>query len=122
MKTAHKGNSYRTERVASLIKRCVAVIIETELSDPRIHGVSVVDAEVSRDLKFATVYVYIEGDDENVLAALASSSGYIRKRFAEQNKDMRVVPNFKFAIDKSQSYYEHIDAVIKGLHNDENNG
>lgn len=117
-----KSNSYRTERVASLIKRCVAVIIENELSDPRIHGVSVVDAVVSRDLKFATLYVYIDGDDEDVLAALSSSSGYIRKRFAEQNKDMRVVPNFKFAIDKSQSYYEHIDAVIKGLHKDEDNG
>ena len=47
------GNSHRPERVASVIKRAVAVIIENELSDPRIHGVSVVDAVVTKDLKTA---------------------------------------------------------------------
>ncbi len=113
--------SHRVERVASVIKRSIALIIENELSDPRIYGVSVVDVTVSRDLKFATVYVYIEGDDESVLEALRNSAGYVRKLFAEANRDMRVVPQFKFEIDKSQSYYEHIDSLIKGLHNDENN-
>ncbi len=110
--------SHRPERVASVIKRSIAVIIENELSDPRIHGVSVVDAVVSRDLKYATVYVYIENDDEAVLDALKNSAGYIRKLFAESNREMRVVPIFKFELDKSQSYYEHIDSVIRGLHND----
>ncbi len=112
-------DSHRTERVASVIKRSLALIIENELSDPRIHGVSVVDVTVSRDLKFATVYVAIDGDDTQVLDALKNGSGYIRKLFAESNRDMRVVPNFKFEIDKSQSYYEHIDSLIKGLHNEE---
>lgn len=115
-------NSFRTERVGSLIKRNVVVIIESQLSDPRVHGVSVVDATVSRDLKFATIYVYIEGDDTEVLAALNGCSGYIRHLFAEENKDMRVVPQFKFVIDRSQSYYERIESVIKGLHNDDGNG
>ena len=114
-------DSHRVERVASVIKRSVALIIENELSDPRIYGVSVVDVTVSRDLKFATVYVYIDGDDEGVLAALRSSAGYVRKIFAETNREMRVVPQFKFEIDKSQSYYEHIDSLIKGLHNGEDN-
>lgn len=114
-------DSHRVERIASVIKRSVALIIETELSDPRIYGVSVVDVTVSRDLKFATVYVYIDGDDQAVLDALRNSAGYVRKLFAESNRDMRVVPNFKFEIDRSQSYYEHIDTLIKGLHNDESN-
>lgn len=114
MRASH--DSHRTERVASQIKRCVAVIIEAELSDPRIHGVSVVDATVSRDLKYATVFVYIDGDDGEALVALQSSAGYIRKRFAEQNREMRVIPQFKFEIDKSQSYYERIDTLIRGLH------
>lgn len=113
-------DSHRSERVASQLKRCVAVIIENELSDPRIHGVSVVDANVSRDLKFATVYVYIDGDDKVVLEALRSSAGYIRKLYAEKNRDMRVIPQFKFELDTSQSYYERIDKVIKGLHDGNN--
>ena len=114
-------DNHRVERVASVIKRSVALIIETELADPRIFGVSVVDVTVSRDLKFATVYVYIDGDDQSVLAALSNSAGYIRKIFAETNRDMRVVPHFKFELDKSQSYYEHIDSLIKGLHHDQDN-
>lgn len=111
-------DSHRVERVASVIKRSVALIIETELSDPRIYGVNVVDVTVSRDLKFATVYVYIEGDDESVLDVLRNSAGYVRKIFAETNREMRVVPRFRFELDKSQSYYEHIDSLIKGLHNE----
>ncbi|MCH5157746.1 MAG: 30S ribosome-binding factor RbfA [Clostridiales bacterium] len=114
-------DSHRVERVASVIKRSVALIIETELADPRIFGVSVVDVTVSRDLKFATVYVYIEGDDQSVLNALRNSAGYVRKIFAETNREMRVVPHFRFELDKSQSYYEHIDSLIKGLHNEGDN-
>lgn len=113
-------DSHRTERVASVIKRSLALIIENELSDPRIVGVNVVDAVVSRDLKIATVYVAIEGDDKDVLAALRNSVGYIRKLFAERNRDMRIVPQFKFEIDTSGSYYERIDKLIKELHSDDN--
>ncbi len=113
--------SHRTERVGSVVKRAVAVIIDTQVADPRVHGVSVVDAVVSGDLKYATVYVYIEGDDTEVLAALNNSAGFVRRLMAEQLRDMRVIPRLKFEIDKSQSYYEHIDALIKGLHKNDGN-
>ncbi len=117
-----RSTSHRTERVASVIKRCVAVILETEIADPRIHGVSVVDAEVSRDLRYATVWVYIDGNDQSVLDALGKSAGYVRKLLSEQISEMRVIPQIKFAMDKSQAYYEHIDEVIKGLHDDDGKG
>lgn len=119
MKSA--GTSHRPERVASVIKRNVAVIIETQVSDPRIVGVSVVDATVSRDLRYATVYVCIDGDEKTVLDALNGCAGYVRKLLAENINEMRVIPQIKFAVDKSQSYYEHIDELIKGLHGDRNN-
>ncbi len=115
------GNSHRPERVASVIKRAVAVIIENELSDPRIHGVSVVDAVVTKDLKIAKIYVYIENDDAEVLEALRKSAGYVRKLLAEQIKEMRIVPSIAFELDKSQTYYEHIDSLIKGLKSEKNN-
>lgn len=113
------GTSHRTERVASVIKRNVAVILETQVSDPRIHGVSVVDAEVSRDLRHATVFVYIEGDERTVLDVLNGCSGYVRKLLAEQMSEMRIIPQLRFEADKSQSYYERIDSLIKGLHNEQ---
>ncbi|MCM1367449.1 MAG: 30S ribosome-binding factor RbfA [Roseburia sp.] len=112
------GTSHRTERVASVVKRNVAVILETEISDPRIHGVSVVDAEVSRDLRHATVYVYIENDESAVLDALNGCAGYVRKLLSEQMSEMRIIPQIVFKADRSQAYYEHIDVLIKGLHNE----
>ena len=38
-----RGNSHRPERIASVIKREVSVIIDSEVSDPRVHGVSFTD-------------------------------------------------------------------------------
>lgn len=110
--------SHRPERVASVIKRSVAVILETEVSDPRIHGVSVVDVSVSRDLRYATVWVYINGDDGQVMDALAKSAGFIRARLSERISEMRVIPQLKFEQDKSQDYYEHIDKIIKDIHHE----
>lgn len=114
-------SSHRPERVASVIKRSVALILETEVSDPRIHGVSVVDVTVSRDLRYATVYVYIGVcDGEQVLDALTKSAGFIRARLSERISEMRVMPQLKFEQDKSQDYYEHIDRIIKDIHNEGN--
>ncbi len=113
------GTGFRTERIASMIKRDVSVIVDS-LSDPRIYGVTVVDAEMSRDLKYATVYVTIESDEKSVLKALNGSAGYIRHMLAEENSEMRGVPRITFVIDKSQSYYERIEKVIEGLHNEDN--
>ena len=117
---SHGGTGFRTERIASIVKRDVSVIVDS-LSDPRIYGVTVVDAEMSRDLKYATVYVTIESDEEKVLSALNGCSGYIRHVLAEENSEMKGVPRLNFVIDKSQKYYARIEQVIKGLHDDENN-
>lgn len=115
----HGGNSHRTERIASMIKRDVSVIVDS-LDDPRIHGATVVDAEMSKDLRYATVYVNVDGNDQSVVDALNNCSGYIRHELAETNSEMRGVPRLNFVIDKSQSYYERIEKVIKGLHDGHN--
>ena len=114
----HGGTGHRTERIASIIKRDVSVIIDS-LSDPRIHGVTVVDAEMSRDLKYATVFVAIENDDKKVLDALNGCSGYIRHELAETNSEMRGVPRLNFVIDRSQAYFERIEQVIRNINHDE---
>jgi len=116
----HNGASHRVERIASIIRRDVSVIVDG-LSDPRIYGVTVVDVEMSRDLKYATVFVTVESDEAKVLDALNGSAGYIRHELAETNSEMRGVPRLHFVVDKSQAYYERIEQVIKGFHTDENN-
>src|SRR4029077_20277879 len=68
----------RPERVAHLMRREVAEIIEHRLRDPRLGTmVSVTDVEVSRDLSFARIFVSVlaEGDERaRVLHALQSAA------------------------------------------------
>lgn len=116
----HNGTSHRSERIASMIRRDVSVIVDG-LADPRIYGVTVLDVEMSRDLKHATVFVTVESDEKQVLAALNGCAGYIRHELAETNSEMRGVPILKFAVDKTQAYVERIESVIKGFHSNEDN-
>lgn len=115
------GTGHRSERVARQIYRDVSVIVDS-LSDPRVHGVTVVDAEMSRDLKYATVFVTVEGNDVSVIKALNGCAGYIRHMLAEENSEMRGVPQLRFVLDKSEDYYERIEKVIKEIHDESDNG
>ena len=114
------GTSHRPERVASMIMRDVSVIVDG-LSDPRVHGVTVVDVEMSRDLRYATVFVTVDGNDESVVKALNGCAGYIRHVLAEENSEMRGTPQLKFVMDKSQGYYDRIEQVIREIHDESNN-
>lgn len=114
------GTGHRSERVASVIRRDVSVIVDS-LSDPRVHGVTVVDVEMSRDLKYATVFVTVEDDDGSVIKALNGCAGYIRHVLAEENSEMRGIPQLKFVRDTTQSYYERIEQVIKEIHHEQDN-
>lgn len=115
---SRNGTSYRTERIGNVIKRAVSVIIETELNDPRIQGVTVLDVEVTHNLRLATVFVKVDGDQKQTLAALEGSAGYIRRVMCEELCEMRAIPQLRFVVDNTQAYYEHIESIIKGLHNE----
>ncbi|NIO42279.1 MAG: ribosome-binding factor A, partial [Burkholderiales bacterium] len=41
---------------AELLKRELAILIQRELTDPRVYGVTLTGAEVSRDLSTARIY------------------------------------------------------------------
>ena len=49
--------SHRVERVSEAIREVVAIAIIRDVADPRIHGVTVLNVEVSADLRQATVFV-----------------------------------------------------------------
>ena len=51
----------RPERVAKELKRYISEILYTEIKDPRIGFVTIMDVELTKDLKIATVYYSIMG-------------------------------------------------------------
>ena len=62
----------RKKRVGHLIKSEVSEMILKDLKDPRIGFVSVTDVEVSGDLRYATVYFTVLGEDKSVKSTIVA--------------------------------------------------
>ena len=91
--------------------------------DPRVteNFVTVTRAEVSPDLRNATVYYSCMGDQKEVRRGLDSCSGVLRRHLA-QTLNLRITPELNFVKD---GYMEHGARIAKLLEDiktsDENN-
>jgi len=109
----------RVERVKEEMKRELSAIVRG-LKDPRISQMtSIVAADVTKDLKYAKVYVSVMGTEEekkNTVEALKSATGYIKREIASR-LDLRCVPHPTFVLDKSIDYGMHINDLIHKINN-----
>ncbi|NJK76257.1 MAG: 30S ribosome-binding factor RbfA, partial [Microcoleus sp. SU_5_6] len=83
------ATSRRVERVASLIKREVSLMLLNGIKDDRVGAgmVSVTDAIVSGDLQHAKIFVSIYGSDEakaETMEGLRSATGYVRSELGHR--------------------------------------
>ena len=89
----------RAQRVGEEIKKEVSEIIRMELKDPALEKMtSVTDAEVSRDLGYARIYVSIyapETEQAEVLKVLDKASGFIRSELGKRIR-LRHIPELEF--------------------------
>ena len=112
---------HRDKRVADAVKDSVAKIVLTELSDPKIGFVTVTRCHISRDLKNATVYFSVMGDEQTRQKSfehLQGARSYIRRRLG-QMVAFRVVPELRFALDDLLAHEMHINEIISELHKNE---
>ncbi|QXM06103.1 30S ribosome-binding factor RbfA [Crassaminicella indica] len=94
----------RTNRISEEIKKIVSKMIMNELKDPRISTLtSIVEVDVTRDLRYANIFISVYGsqeEKENTLTALKNASGFIRKEIGKKLK-LRYTPEPIFNIDTS---------------------
>jgi len=112
---------HRDKRVADAIKDAVAKIVLSELSDPKIGFVTVTRCHISRDLKNATVYFSILGDEvtqKQSFEHLQGARGYIRRRLGQMVM-FRALPELRFALDDMLAHEMHINEIISDLHKNE---
>lgn len=105
----------RQQRVGELIKREVSQIIQNDLRDPRIGFVTVTDAEVSRDLKHARVFVSFYGEPDKAqdcLFGLESARGYVRSQLARR-AELKAVPEIDFGLDESVHDGARIEELLQ---------
>ena len=104
----------RIDRMSEEVRREVDRIIREELNDPRIAGTfSITRAEVTRDLRYAKIYVSVLEDDrrDDLLKALKSASGYIRRALGKSML-IRYSPEMSFVSDQNIAYGVHIAKVL----------
>lgn len=108
--------SNRQIRINDEIMRETAIIIRSELKDPRIKTlVSVTKADTTADLKYCKIYISVLGTDEEkqeTLEGLKSCSGFIRKELARRI-NLRNTPELKFVLDDSLDISFRMDELIK---------
>ena len=77
--------SHRSLRMAEAIREVVSSAILFEVADPRVQAVTVLRAEVSGDLRNATVYVSIMGTEAEqnlAMRGLQHASGFLQAKVA----------------------------------------
>ena len=97
------SESNRPRRVAELLKRELAGLIQHDLTDPRCHGVTLTGAEVSPDLSTAKIYFTTlagTGSATQSTAALNKAARFLRRRLMNRLA-LRGVPRLQFVYDES---------------------
>ncbi len=108
----------KNERVAEDLKRHIGSIIVNELKDPRISDIcSVTHVELSKDFKYAKVYISIYGNDDvktGTLSGLKNAVGFIKKSLSKKMK-IKYIPEITFVLDESIENGIRISKMIEEL-------
>lgn len=112
---------YRGGRINEELKKELSDIIRNSIKDPRMTSmISITDVNVTKDLKYAKVYVSIFGDEEsknNSLEALKSSRGFMRKELARRI-NLRNTPELIIEEDNAIEHGMYIDSLLEKIKDD----
>lgn len=103
----------RTDRIAEMMQRKLAQIIQQEIHDPRLPSLITISAvQVSKDLSHAKVYFTVfNGDPVETESILTAAASYLRTALA-RTITLRTVPQLHFIHDKSVEYGARLSRLI----------
>ncbi|HYG80295.1 MAG TPA: 30S ribosome-binding factor RbfA [Pyrinomonadaceae bacterium] len=107
----------RPERVADMLREEIMQIVGYELEDPRVQSVTVTDVRLSENLRDASVYVLVEGGEEEILAALSAlrhAAPYVRKQVGFA-LNLRHTPEIHFIRDTVEERGARVDRLLEEL-------
>lgn len=106
--------SHRGPRIAEAIREVVSSAVLFEVADPRVKGVTILRAEVSPDLRNATVFVSLmgtEGEQKLALRGLQHASGFLQAKVAARLQT-RSTPVLSFKLDEGVKKSIEISKLI----------
>jgi ribosome-binding factor A len=105
----------RARKLAIRIREIAAATLERQVKDPRLGFVTVTDARVTADLRDATVFYTVYGDDAEraaTAAALESAKGVVRTEIGRRT-GVRFTPTVTFVADHVPESARHIDELLE---------
>lgn len=112
--------SIRTERVARLIQRDVADLLQTDFSEQLPSLVTVTDARITKDLSIAYVYVSVYGETpaqrQATFRHLEELTPQIRAALARRIRhQVRAIPEIRFFLDDSLERAQHMENLFERI-------
>lgn len=104
----------RARRLAVRIREIVASTLEMQVKDPRLGMVTITDARVTPDLRDATLFYTVYGDDAvraDSAAALESARGVLRSQVGRQT-GIKFTPTLTFVADAVPDSARRLDDLL----------
>ncbi|WP_033819665.1 30S ribosome-binding factor RbfA [Kitasatospora sp. MBT63] len=104
----------RARKLADRIQVVVAETLQRRIKDPRLGYVTITDARVTGDLREATVFYTVYGDEterQASAAALESAKGVLRSEVGKQT-GVRFTPTLTFVADALPDNAKNIDDLL----------
>lgn len=101
--------------MADRIKVIVAEMLELRIKDPRLGFVTITDVRVTPDLREATVFYTVLGDDTaraESAAALESARGVLRSEVGKQT-GVKFTPTLAFVPDALPESASHVEELLR---------
>jgi ribosome-binding factor A len=111
---------YRRFRLQDLVREETSSIIRDEIKDPGIGFITILEVEMTEDLRHAKILYSVYGSEEevsNTQEALRRAKGYIRHVLGERIK-LRYTPEITFEFDTEQEKFARIDELLKKVSDD----
>jgi len=104
----------RARKLAVRIREIVAATLEMQVKDPRLGMVTITEARVTPDLREATLYYTVYGDDAaraDSAAALESAKGVLRSTVGKQT-GVKFTPTLTFVADYVPEHAAAIEDLL----------
>lgn len=114
--------SLRTEKVSSLIREELGMILNREIDGNHLGFVTITNVVMTSDLRLAKVNISIFGDEvkqDETLKLIKLQKPKLRKILGSR-LNMKFTPDLNFYIDETLSQMAKIESLIKSIHKDDN--
>ena len=105
----------RQRKMADRVKVIVAETLESRIKDPRLGFITVTDVRVTPDLREASVFYTVYGDEEaraSTAAALESAKGVLRSEVGKQT-GVKFTPTLAFIPDAIPDTARHVEDLLR---------